>query len=80
MLGLTLDYDQPELPLQVNEIAEYNRQRQAEIDERLQQIMRDIHTKCVRYGKQGATIDYVTGANVAGFARVADAIVSQGLI
>ena len=34
ILGLTLDYDQPELPLQVGDIAEYNRQRQAEIDER----------------------------------------------
>lgn len=33
-LGLTLDYDQPELPLQVSQIAAYNRQRQAEIDER----------------------------------------------
>ena len=34
VLGLTLSYDQPELPLQVTEIAEYNRKRQAEIDER----------------------------------------------
>ena len=34
VLGLTLDYDQPELPSQISEIAEYNRQRQAEIDER----------------------------------------------
>jgi hypothetical protein len=34
VLGLTLDYDQPELPMQISEIAEYNRQRQAEIDER----------------------------------------------
>lgn len=34
VLGLTLDYDQPKLPLQVGEIAEYNRMRQAEIDER----------------------------------------------
>src|SRR6185437_4415302 len=34
VLGLTLDYDQPELPIQVSEIAEYNRMRQAEIDER----------------------------------------------
>jgi hypothetical protein len=34
VLGLTLDYDQPELPLQVSDVAEYNRRRQAEIDER----------------------------------------------
>lgn len=34
VLGLTLDYDQPELPPQISEIADYNRQRQAEIDER----------------------------------------------
>jgi glutamate dehydrogenase (NADP+) len=51
-----------------------------EIDERLQQIMKDIHAKCVKFGKRGNKIDYIKGANIAGFARVADAIISQGLI
>jgi glutamate dehydrogenase (NADP+) len=51
-----------------------------EIDERLQNIMKDIHAKCVRYGKSSSHIDYVKGANVAGFARVADAMISLGLV
>lgn len=51
-----------------------------EVDERLQEIMNEIHAKCVRYGQHGNAIDYVKGANVAGFARVAEAIISQGLV
>jgi glutamate dehydrogenase (NADP+) len=51
-----------------------------EIDERLHEIMEGIHEKCVKYGKKGNTVDYVRGANVAGFARVSEAIVSQGLV
>lgn len=51
-----------------------------EIDARLHEIMKDIHKKCVQYGKQNKAIDYVLGANVAAFARLADAIISQGII
>ncbi len=51
-----------------------------EIDQRLQQIMKDIHAKCVKYGKRGNRIDYVDGANIAGFARVAEAIIAQGVV
>ncbi|HCR36705.1 MAG TPA: NADP-specific glutamate dehydrogenase [Opitutae bacterium] len=52
-----------------------------EVDEKLRTIMRDIHTSCLshaeRYGKKG---DYVMGANVAGFIRVAKAVTAYGLI
>ena len=51
-----------------------------EVDQNLQQIMRDIHAKIAEYGQQDSTIDYVKGANIAGFKRVADAMLAQGLV
>lgn len=51
-----------------------------EVDQNLQQIMRDIHAKIAEYGQQGSIIDYVKGANIAGFKRVADAMLAQGLV
>ena len=51
-----------------------------EVDERLHNIMIAIHEQCVRYGKSGKTIDYVAGANIAGFVKVADAMIDQGLV
>ena len=51
-----------------------------EVDSKLQQIMKDIHTSCVKYGKDGDYIDYVKGANIAGFVKVADAMLEQGVV
>lgn len=52
-----------------------------EVDARLKQIMFDIHSQCVRYGKQAdGTVNYVKGANVAGFMKVAKAMMSQGVL
>jgi len=52
-----------------------------EVDDRLHQIMRDIHHSCVMYGKQSdGYVDYVKGANVAGFLKVANAMLDQGVI
>ena len=42
--------------------------------------MRQIHQKCVRYSKEGNSVDYVTGANIAGFVKVADAMVQYGVV
>lgn len=51
-----------------------------ETDEKLKSIMKDIHSQCVKYGtRQDGTIDYVTGANIAGFVKVADAMVAFGI-
>lgn len=50
-----------------------------EVNERLDTIMERIHDKCVQYGKDGDYIDYVKGANVAGFVKVADAMLSYGI-
>ena len=51
-----------------------------EVDNKLHQIMIAIHEQCVKYGKEGKYIDYVKGANVAGFVKVADSMIDQGLV
>ncbi len=52
-----------------------------EVDQRLHGIMVSIHEACVKYGKtDNGTIDYVKGANVAGFVKVADSMIDQGLV
>ncbi len=52
-----------------------------EVDEKLKNIMKSIHEDCVKYGKrEDGYIDYVTGANVAGFIKVADAMMAQGVV
>lgn len=52
-----------------------------EVDERLRNIMKDIHQQCVKYGRdENGRVDYVKGANIAGFVKVADAMIDQGVI
>ena len=52
-----------------------------EVDERLKTIMLNIHASCVKYGaEQNGFIDYVKGANIAGFVKVADAMLAQGVV
>ena len=51
-----------------------------EVDAKLHQIMKDIHSTCVKYGKNGDYTDYVKGANIGGFVKVADAMLAQGLV
>ena len=52
-----------------------------EVDEKLKKIMNDIHEACVEYGKDDSGyVDYVKGANVAGFVKVADAMLAQGVV
>ncbi|MBK0369771.1 NADP-specific glutamate dehydrogenase [Flavobacterium agrisoli] len=52
-----------------------------EVDEKLQNIMLNIHAACVDYGKESdGYVDYVKGANIAGFVKVADAMLAQGLV
>ncbi|RTY95800.1 NADP-specific glutamate dehydrogenase [Flavobacterium sp. GT3R68] len=52
-----------------------------EVDERLKVIMLDIHASCVEYGSDGnGYVDYVKGANIAGFVKVADAMLAQGVV
>jgi len=51
-----------------------------EVDTKLKQIMQDIHTSCIEYGTEGDYVDYVKGANIAGFVKVADAMLDQGVV
>ena len=52
-----------------------------EVDEKLHTIMHSIHESCVKYGKQAdGSVNYVKGANVAGFMKVAEAMLAQGII
>jgi len=51
-----------------------------EVDSKLKQIMIDIHNSCVQYGKDGDYVDYVKGANIAGFVKVAEAMIDQGVV
>jgi glutamate dehydrogenase (NADP+) len=52
-----------------------------EVDDYLKRIMNDIHENCVKYGTQAdGYINYVKGANVAGFMKVAKAMMAQGIV
>ncbi len=52
-----------------------------EVDEKLKEIMSNIHDKCIEFGKDDdGYIDYVRGANIAGFVKVADAMLAQGVV
>ncbi|MFO7916400.1 MAG: NADP-specific glutamate dehydrogenase [Candidatus Krumholzibacteriales bacterium] len=51
-----------------------------EVDEKLHNIMKSIHQQCVENGREGDYIDYVKGANITGFIKVADAMIDQGVV
>ena len=52
-----------------------------EVDQKLHYIMSSIHEQCVKYGKQAdGYIDYIKGANIAGFMKVAKAMLAQGVV
>ena len=58
----------------------YNWTRE-EVDEKLKEIMSEIHEACIEYGsEENGYIDYVKGANIAGFVKVADAMLAQGVV
>ncbi len=52
-----------------------------EVDQKLQQIMKDIHDTCVKYGRESENyVNYMAGANIGGFVKVADSMMAQGLV
>ena len=58
----------------------YNWTRE-EVDAKLHNIMKNIHSQCVAYGtREDGTVDYVRGANIAGFVKVADSMLDQGVV
>jgi len=56
------------------------RRSRDDVDQQLRRIMGSIHENCVRYGKNGGVTNYVQGANIAGFVKVADAMLQQGVV
>jgi glutamate dehydrogenase (NADP+) len=57
------------------------RRSREEVDKQLRGIMHSIHENCVKYGRDGDSfVDYVRGANIAGFIKVADAMIQQGIV
>ncbi|HVS18451.1 MAG TPA: NADP-specific glutamate dehydrogenase [Planctomycetota bacterium] len=51
-----------------------------EVDERLRKIMHGIHDQCIRYGEANGVVDYVRGANIGGFRKIADAMLAYGVV
>ncbi len=51
-----------------------------EVDAKLHSIMQNIHSACVHYGMENGKVNYVKGANIAGFVKVADAMLAQGIV
>ncbi len=67
--------------LEMSQNSERLRWTSEEVDSRLKMIMNDIHANCVKYGTQAdGYINYVRGANVAGFLKVAKAMMAQGIV
>jgi len=67
--------------LEMNQNAGCMRRSREEVDNQLRGIMHSIHENCVKYGREDDSfIDYVRGANIAGFIKVADAMIQQGIV
>jgi len=67
--------------LEMAQNAQHISWRREEVDRRLQEIMSSIHEACVEHGKENRTyVNYVKGANISGFIKVADAMLAQGIV
>ena len=67
--------------LEMSQNSERLRWSREEVDAKLHDIMNDIHDNCVKYGTEAdGYINYVKGANVAGFLKVAKAMMAQGIV
>ena len=66
--------------LEMSQNAMHLKWTREEVDARLHTIMREIHATCVEHGKDGSFVDYVRGANIGGFIKVADAMLDQGVV
>ena len=66
--------------LEMTQNAGTTRWTREEVNHKLQDIMKSIHANCVQYGRNGQFTNYVNGANIAGFVKVADAMIAQGVV
>ena len=51
-----------------------------EVEEKLKIIMKNIHNACLKHGMKNGEINYIDGSNIAGFVKVADAMIDQGVV
>ncbi|MDY6348487.1 MAG: glutamate dehydrogenase, partial [Bacteroidales bacterium] len=66
--------------LEMSQNAQHLSWKRERVDEELHHIMNSIHENCVKYGTEAnGYINYVKGANIAGFIKVADAMIAQGI-
>jgi glutamate dehydrogenase/leucine dehydrogenase len=66
--------------LEMSQNAMHTKWTREEVDQKLHGIVRAIHTTCVEHGRDGDIINYVKGANIGGFIKVADAMLDQGVV
>ena len=66
--------------LEMSQNSSFQNWTRDKVDNKLHQIMIDIHSKCIEHGSTNKKIDYVKGANIGGFIKVADAMLDQGVI
>ena len=76
---MELDYPTPSISLMDLLVADGN-DYQDLVDNLLKEIMQKIHSTCVDFGSQKGFVNYVNGANIGGFVRIADSMVDQGVI
>ena len=66
--------------LEMSQNAAHSHWPREEVDARLQQIIKSIHRQCEQHGREGDWINYVKGANISGFIKVAEAMLDQGVV
>ena len=66
--------------LEMSQNSGFNAWSREEVDQKLSTIMKNIHLQCVTYGNENNFINYVKGANIAGFIKVADSMLDQGVV
>jgi glutamate dehydrogenase (NADP+) len=65
--------------LEMTQNAGCMRRERNQVDDQLKSIMKSIHDNCVKFGRENGYVNYVRGANIAGFIKVADAMVQLGI-
>ena len=66
--------------LEMSQNSQFSNWSREEVDSKLHNIMKSIHSQCEQHGTSGETINYVKGANIAGFIKVADSMLDQGVV
>ena len=66
--------------LEMSQNSQFSNWSREDVDSKLHNIMKAIHSQCEQYGKSNKTINYVKGANIAGFIKVADSMLDQGVV